>query len=79
MRLIDADELKEYVRKIGFYCDTEADKEYTIKQMDSLFSTVEAIPIEWIKKWMNERNDWSTIPYNQHIWNMLDDWEKENE
>lgn len=57
MRLIDADELKEYVRKIGFYCDTDADKEYTIEQIDTLFSTVETIPIEWIKKYAAKFED----------------------
>lgn len=39
--------------------------------------TVEAIPIEWIEKWISERNDFPTMPYNQHIRNMLEDWEKE--
>lgn len=39
----------------------------------------EAIPIEWIKNWIIDRNDWPTMPYNNHIWHMLDDWEKENE
>lgn len=36
------------------------------------------IPIEWIKKWISERNDFPTMPYNQHILNMLEEWEKEN-
>lgn len=40
-------------------------------------TTAKAIPIEWIEKWISERNDFPTMPYNQHIWNMLDDWEAE--
>ena len=51
MRLIDADKVKEHIIKEGFYCDTKADKEATAKEIDSLFPTVEAIPIEWIKEW----------------------------
>ncbi len=38
----------------------------------------DTIPIEWIEKWISERNDFPTMPYNQHIWNMLEEWEKEN-
>lgn len=36
--------------------------------------TVEAIPIEWIKEWLNNR----TL-YADSVYDMLEDWEKENE
>lgn len=35
-KLIDADMLIAYVKKYGFYCDTEADKEATIKEIEML-------------------------------------------
>ena len=38
--------------------------------------TVEAIPKEWIKKWMRK----SENTYNrEQVYEMLSDWEKENE
>lgn len=83
MRLIDADNLKDdgcnyvWAETIGFGL---VKKEYRFVnriQIDNT-PTVEAIPIEWVKKWVSERNDFPTMPYNQHIWNMLDDWREEN-
>lgn len=47
-KLIDAEWLKKYVRNVGIYCDTNADKEYTCEKIDK-FPTVEAIPVEWLK------------------------------
>lgn len=86
MRLFDADKLqvKHYLQRsehpIG-YEGTQAVYDYKDVLAYDIESaeTVEAIPIEWIKKWISERNDFPTMPYNQHIWGMLDDWEKENE
>ena len=54
MRLIDADAVKDYILRKGFYCDTEADKEYTAEQIDIIFPTVEAIPIHWIYRWVEK-------------------------
>lgn len=39
--------------------------------------TVKAIPIEWIKKWLNETEDDRIVCFD--IRDMLADWEKENE
>ena len=47
-KLIDAEWLKKYVRNVGIYCDTDADKEHTCEKIDK-FPTVEAIPVEWLK------------------------------
>lgn len=55
MRLIDADKVKEYIRTEGFYCDNQADKEYTVNQFDELFPTVKAIPIEWLHSIMKKQ------------------------
>ena len=47
--------------------------------------TVEAIPIEWINKWgekfykvINDRRHYMGDGYDS-VWDMLEDWEKENE
>lgn len=70
MRLIDADKLKEELEVNGLG--------YQYYMLDNA-PTVKAIPKEWIIDWMSKRNDFPTMPYNQHIWNMFEDWEKENE
>ena len=76
MRLIDADKVKEYILKEGFYCDTEADKEATAKEIDSLFPTVKAIPVGWISKY--SRKPISNADY-WAIMRMVTAWEEENE
>lgn len=82
MRLIDADKLKRtegmFQYQINEVFDRLSASAYTFEDVENA-PTVEAIPIEWIKKWISERNDFPTMPYNQHIWNMLEDWETENE
>ena len=55
MRLIDADKVKEYILAEGFYCDTQADKESTAKEIDELFPTVKAITIEWLHSIMEKQ------------------------
>lgn len=68
MRLIDADKVKEYILKEGFYCDTKADREYATKEIDSLFPTVEAIPIWYIIRWYEKRYKLGST--------VADDWER---
>lgn len=46
MRLIDADAVKEYILNKGFYCDTEADKQYSAELVDKIFPTIKAVPLE---------------------------------
>ena len=92
MRLINADKVKEYIIKEGFYCDTKADKEATAKEIDSLFPTVKAIPIECIEKEIRKIDEdikWAWYYGNVAIDKMeylktwltvkLEDWEKDNE
>lgn len=83
MRLIDADKVKEHILKEGFYCDTKEDKEATAKEIDSLFPTVKAISIDWLKKFANERAKNEEEEGYWHIWGtdllqMITQWEKEN-
>lgn len=77
MRLIDADKVKEHILKEGFYCDTKADKEATAKEIDSLFPTVEAIPIDYILKWACEFLDPYCEAYLMAM-DLIKDWKKEN-
>ena len=76
MRLIDADEVKNYILTEGFYCDTQADKEYVAELFTKLFKTVKAIPLGWISKY--SRKPISNADY-WAIMRMVTDWEKENE
>lgn len=43
----------------------------------------DAIPVEWIKKWGFKHYNYPAISYhqlkNKDVWQMLEDWEKENE
>ena len=78
MRLIDADEIvKEtwgVVIKDMFHMDETVDV-ISRKDIDNA-PTVEAIPIEWIKTWIETKYN---AVYNNNVWDMLEDWEKENE
>ena len=91
-RLIDAEEVKQYALTEGFYCDTDADKEATAEKIDQLFPTVEAIPIEWIKKKLDKLKDdikwawyYGNVALKEMEWAetwvqivLLEEWEKEN-
>ena len=70
MRLIDADKLVVDAR-LG-----ENEIPYVSKAQIDEAPTVEAIPIEWIKRWaMKSENTYN----REQIIEMLNDWEKENE
>lgn len=76
MRLIDADKLKKAF--VGNRYGTKA-IEYVINDMP----TVEAIPIEWIKEFVNERATNDGPDGWWHFWGedvllMIAQWEKEN-
>lgn len=69
MRLIDADKLKEELKVNGLG--------YQYYMLDNA-PTVKAIPVEWIKKWV-EKCNWHYTDLPRIIETMLEDWEKENE
>ncbi len=79
MRLIDADELP-WVDKIVVLDMWDGDIRIEIKDnasyVDENTPTVEAIPIEWIRKW-------ASINYIEGEYSvavdMIEDWEKEND
>lgn len=70
MRLIDADKLMPNAKYKGQYDSVSARDIVNTP-------TVEAIPVEWIKKRMEHWAEYG----NQYItiMEMLEDWEKENE
>lgn len=43
--------------------------------------TVEAIPIKWIKEWLKKHIPYNNdgTPYIADVYELLEDWEKENE
>ena len=78
MRLIDADKMKlevnsanplikEYAKEIENWRDTQP--------------TVKAIPIEWIRKYINSIGGSNKVTWlhKEHLKTMLKDWEKEND
>ena len=75
MRLINANKLVVDAR-LG-----EDETPYVSKAQIDEAPTVEAIPIEWIEKWVEKYNK-DLDPWFQGrtaVDDMLDDWEKENE
>ena len=96
MRLIDADklELKHYVQRvtdkpIGYGGTQPVYANYDIIAYDVDHApTVEAIPIEWIKKQIEKYVEWTTFKFHIDVDDiearncleyLLEDWEKENE
>ena len=87
MRLIDADEALNLIdgeTKVETNSNVKAFNdalEVAIQIIDTQ-KTVEAIPIEWIKKWCNKHNRKSLeerLLKRYGVITMLEDWEEENE
>lgn len=73
MRLIDADKL-HYIRK-WFEDSGKSEVVVFAREIDKQ-KEVEAIPIEWIRKWKErDENYWDK---RYAIDDLLEDWEKEN-
>lgn len=77
MRLIDAD-------KLMYFTLGEDEKALTFVPAEFIkgTETVEAIPIEWIKKWAKDgeyTDDYKNIIARPVIRHMIADWRKENE
>lgn len=75
MRLIDAD---KYCDFLNTYPLEKAQNNFMPFYRGALQETfeceVEAIPIEWIKDWLKNRP-----LYADSVYDMLEEWEKENE
>lgn len=74
MRLIDADALYTLFVKMKSFGELTAKK--AIRCVEEA-PTVEAIPIEWIKKWMDRQNSWN----REGVITLMRDWNegKKNE
>ena len=83
MRLIDADKLVEICRKGWKLFGREDEKLKHWVDEDDIRNqhTVEAIPVEWIKKWYRRALDNSGFMGDETIsvGDLLEDWEKEND
>ena len=82
MRLIDADELKA-LRGVAIYAtDEKTDTQiitasvYRREEIDKA-PTVEAIPIEWIKKYGEENDEIVEMALHDVLYWLIEDWEKE--
>lgn len=79
MRLIDADVFKTEYDNLITWVSHRAEKARLSDFVNDIQKqpTVKAIPIEWIKKWLNETEDDRIVCFD--IRDMLADWEKEND
>ena len=83
MRLIDADKLVKAIENEnpGMSISGAIEKFARTAQVN-MQPTVDAIPIEWIKKWCNEHNRKSLeerLLKRYGVITMLEDWGKEND
>lgn len=60
----------------------EADDEYNVQNWCPLRPYKNSIPIEWIEEWVKTsipHYDYDRMTYIADVYEMLDDWEEENE
>ena len=75
MRLIDADKLI-YSEYTDMFDEPIVFDTVTKKRVDSM-PTIEAIPIEWIIKWVKNWKPYTNV--KSDVFYMLEAWEKEND
>lgn len=79
MKLIDADEFAIEEPKLWDWSSVDGiSSTAVLKQCIwdvQCAPTVNAIPVEWIKDWLGKLKD----VYDDSVYQMLEDWEKENE
>lgn len=80
MRLIDADNLKKVLGFFVYKLDQDTDivtcEMYPVSEIENA-PTVEAIPVEWVKKWIPKNEERYALGVNP-VRDLLKDWEKEN-
>ena len=78
-RLIDADALKAQIqREIDIYFNEVGGGIHTAMEARDEIDyapTVDAIPIEWIKKWMDRQDSWN----REGVITLIRDWNEEKE
>ena len=84
MRLIDWDKVLEWMHRQKETMEQWSMRIAIENYVDEM-PEVKAIPIEWINKWgekfykvINDRRHYMGDGYDS-VWDMLEDWEKENE
>ena len=75
-RLINADDLKDWSEIVPLTGDGGIDINDFDEKLKSM-PTVEAIPVEWINKWMDRQDSWN----REGVITLMRDWneEKKNE
>lgn len=74
MKLIDADELMEKIYSVKYL------RKIKSKQLIDECETVDAIPIEWLKKYRQKKKRmYGGVDVYSSIKNIINDWRKENE
>lgn len=86
MRLIDADEVKNFFETRFPELDDGVhwSRNDIIQNLDNIETVkiVESIPIEWIKKWLKSKEVYiynEKIYSNVNVLDLLKDWEKEGD
>lgn len=86
MRLIDADEVKNFFETRFPELDDGVhwSRNDIIQNLDNIETVkiVESIPIEWIKKWLKSKEVYiynKKIYSNVNVLDLLKDWEKEGD
>ncbi len=87
-RLIDADELERYIDNCDFCnrcpdasprCQIDCEMpDFLTKRWKRVIDaqpTVDAIPVEWIKKWMDRKDSWN----REGVITLMRDWNEEKE
>ena len=85
MKLIDADKLQRtegiFTYRFTDDLDIMSCCAYRYEDVETA-PTVNAIPIEWIEKWLEiciPHYDYDRMTHIADVYEMLEDWEKENE
>lgn len=74
-RLVDLNQIEYFI-----LVDKDGVPRYKIEIGDDIgVEEVDAIPVEWIKHWADERCCGDLTVYGQLFYDMLEDWEKEIE
>jgi hypothetical protein len=82
-RLIDADALKAQLqREIDIYFDEDGGGIHTAMEARDEIDyapTVDAIPVEWIRKYTEENRLYQSDDFDLYISDMIADWEERKE
>ncbi len=75
MRLIDADE----IRWADHYDSDGNLSKYKVAYSDEMPPTVDAVPVEWIRKYTEENRLYQSDDFDLYISDMIADWAERKE